>query len=67
MTPLALRPAQAAEQLGVSPATLWRWCKEIPSFPRPRKLTSKVTVFDSEEIRDWVRKQPASIDARQAA
>lgn len=46
----ALRPAQAAEKLAVSLPTLWRYCRTNPSFPKPRKLSERVTVFDEQEL-----------------
>ncbi len=46
----ALRPAQAAKKLGISVPTLWRYCREKPNFPKPRKLSARVTVFDDAEL-----------------
>jgi prophage regulatory protein len=50
----ALRPAQAAEKLGVSLPTLWRYARSNPSFPRPSKLSERVTVFDEYELDEFV-------------
>ncbi len=47
------RPKAAAELLGISTATLWRWAKERPDFPRPRKLSARCTVFDRDELLSW--------------
>lgn len=47
---LCLRPAQAAEKLGVSAATVWRWARTKPGFPKPIKLGSHVTVFRESEL-----------------
>lgn len=47
------RPKAAAAFLGVSRATLWRWAKERPGFPKPRNLSPRCTVFDAEELRLW--------------
>jgi predicted DNA-binding transcriptional regulator AlpA len=61
MTPqgvTSLRPAQAAIALGVSPATLWRWLKERPDFPRPRKLGPRATVWIAAELEEWLVNQP---------
>jgi prophage regulatory protein len=46
----ALRPAKVAEKLGVSVPTIWRYCRNNPKFPRPSKLSERVTVFDEGEI-----------------
>jgi prophage regulatory protein len=47
------RPAQAAALLGIGIATLWRWAKERPDFPRPRRLSARCTVFDRDELVAW--------------
>ena len=48
----SLRPKQAADLLGVGPATLWRWAKQ-PDFPKSRKLSARCTVFDQDELIAW--------------
>ena len=48
-----VRPARVSNFLDVSPATMWRWAAKS-DFPKSRKLTSRVTVFDAAEIRRWV-------------
>jgi prophage regulatory protein len=49
----SVRPKQAAEMLGVGSATIWRWIKERPDFPQPRRLSARCTVFDSRELLAW--------------
>jgi prophage regulatory protein len=49
----SLRPKQAAEFLGIGKATLWRWSKERADFPKPRRLSSRCTVFDMAELEAW--------------
>jgi len=59
----SLRPKDAAELLGIGLATFWRWAKERPNFPRPRKLSARCTVFDRDELlawRDSIPQKPAS-------
>lgn len=53
------RPKQAAELLGIGPATLWRWIKEREDFPRPRRLSPRCTVFDGNELIAWRDAQAA--------
>ena len=48
------RPAAAAHYLAVSRATLWRWCKERPNFPKPRKHGPRVTCWDLNELDAWL-------------
>ncbi|MBW8467280.1 MAG: AlpA family phage regulatory protein [Thiobacillus sp.] len=49
----SVRPKQAAELLGIGVATFWRWNKERHDFPKPRKLSSRCTVFDAGELIAW--------------
>lgn len=49
----SLRPKQAAQHLGVARCTLWRWAKERPDFPKPRRLSSRCIVFDAAELTAW--------------
>jgi prophage regulatory protein len=60
-TKRSLRPAQAAEKLGVSLPTLWRYVRNDPRFPRPAKLSQRVTTFDEGELDAFVasRRVPA--------
>ena len=55
-----VRPRAAAAYLGVSAATLWRWHARRDDFPRGRKLSAAVTVFDLGELRAWRDAQPCS-------
>lgn len=47
------RPKDAAHLLGVGVSTFWRWSKERQDFPKPRKLSSRCTVFDTQELLAW--------------
>ena len=47
------RPQQSAALLGIGLSTLWRFAKERPDFPRPRKLSPRVTVFIVAELLAW--------------
>jgi prophage regulatory protein len=46
----SLRPKQAAEFIGVSESTLWAWVKSRQDFPKPSKLSPKITVFSSSAL-----------------
>jgi len=50
---VSLRPAPAADALGVSKATLLRWEREKPDFPKPRRPTPRVTLYDRDELMAW--------------
>ena len=55
-----LRPAQAAEKLGISVPTLWRWARERHDFPKPSKLGERVTIFDESELDAFVASRKAA-------
>ena len=55
----SLRPKKAAEFLGIGLSSLWRRIKEEPSFPRPRKLSERVTYFLESELAEWRDSQSA--------
>lgn len=58
-TARSFRPKQAAELLGIGPATLWRWSKERQDFPKPKRLSARCTVFDGAELISWRDAQAA--------
>lgn len=49
----SVRPKDAAEMLGCSRVTVWRWAKERADFPKPRRLSSRCVVFDRAELLAW--------------
>lgn len=49
----ALRAKQAAVLLGIGVSTFWRWHQQRPNFPRGRKLSPRVTVFDQDKLIAW--------------
>jgi len=51
------RPTATARYLGISLATLWRWAKERPDFPKPRKHGPRCTVWDLTELDAWLDAQ----------
>ena len=51
------RPTEAARYLGISLATLWRWVKERPGFPAPRKHGPRCTCWDLNEVDAWLDAQ----------
>ena len=53
----SLRPNTAAEFLGISVPTLWRWAKNRPDFPQPIRLSARCTVFDSAQLHEWRESQ----------
>ncbi|MDR2881342.1 MAG: AlpA family phage regulatory protein, partial [Azoarcus sp.] len=47
------RPARVRGILGVSPATLRRWV-EKEQFPRPIRLSKRVSVWRAEDVQAWM-------------
>ena len=47
-----LRIAQVAKKTGLGKSTVWLWVKE-DRFPKPIKLSPRVTVWDEEKIEEW--------------
>ncbi|SDH82444.1 helix-turn-helix transcriptional regulator [Paraburkholderia phenazinium] len=45
-----LRPAQAAVKLGIGTSTLWHKAKVEPDFPRPVKVSARVTIFLERDL-----------------
>ena len=48
-----IRAKNLAPHLAVSEPTLWRWLKEDPTFPKPVKLSGRVTAWKISEIESW--------------
>ncbi len=49
----SIRPKKAAELLGVSLPTFWRWAAQQHDFPKGRRLSARCTVFDTGELIAW--------------
>lgn len=50
-----LRVKGVAAYLGCGVATVWRRTKDDPTFPKPIKLSPRVTVWKLSEIEAWVQ------------
>lgn len=51
--PPSVRPKTGAQILGVAEPTFWRYLAERPDFPRPRRLSARCTIFDTQELLNW--------------
>lgn len=50
-----IRVTKLAPELGVSVPTVWRWTKEdLTGFPKPVKLSARVTAWRVSQIQDWL-------------
>jgi len=54
-----LRAAALAKTLSVSESTIWRWTTE-GKFPKPIRLGTKTTVWDLDEVENFIAKQRAA-------
>lgn len=54
--PVFLRLPQVLARVPISRSTLWRRV-QAGSFPRPLKLSARVTVWRSQDIDGWMREQ----------
>jgi len=52
---------------GVAPSTIWGWVKNHDStgFPRPVRLSSNVTAWDSALVEAWAQNRIAASRAQQ--
>lgn len=50
-----LKDTQVAARYEASRATVWRWLKNDPSFPRPVSLSSGCTRWKLEDLEAWER------------
>lgn len=48
-----IRVKQLAPKLAVSEPTIWRWLKQNPDFPKPLRLSNRVTAWKISEIESW--------------
>lgn len=49
-----IRQAGLLKVLPISSATLWRWVSK-GTFPKPVKLSSRVTAWRFDEVRSWLQ------------
>jgi excisionase family DNA binding protein len=57
--PLAMRPAEAARRLGVSPRTLWAWTK---AGIVPHAKVGGVTLYPSAALEAWLTERTCTAD-----
>lgn len=51
------RPKPSAAHLEIGLSTLWRWAKERHDFPKPIKLSPRVTVFRVADLEAFITRQ----------
>ena len=48
-----LRIKDVMQKTGIAKSTVWLWVKEN-KFPKPIKLSERITVWDENEIDKWI-------------
>jgi len=51
-----LRVKQVSEITGIAVSTIWKYVR-LNEFPKPFKLSMRVTVWDSNEVNEWINNQ----------
>ena len=49
-----LRISDVVKKTGLGKSTVWLWVKEN-KFPKPIKLSPRVTVWDEHKIEEWIK------------
>ena len=54
------RPKEAAQHSGISVSTFWRYAKERADFPPLRRVGSRCTLIDLNQLDAWISKGGAA-------
>lgn len=57
MEKMFYRAKELALYLGMGESTVWKRVKEDPNFPRPISLSANMTVFNIQEVNEYVALQ----------
>lgn len=58
--PTVLRLPAVCHAVGASRASVWRWVKNDPSFPKPFSLGKNSTGWDAAELSAWIESRKAA-------
>jgi len=53
-----ITPRETASRLGVHTATLYRWLRSNPEFPRPIRVSENVTAYYEDEVARYIETRP---------
>lgn len=59
-SPVIRLPALCRRLGGVSKATIYRWERNDPSFPKRVKLGERITAWRSDQISAWIEARSAA-------
>lgn len=51
-----IRINELIEKTGIARSTIWLWVSE-DKFPKPIKLSPRITVWEEDKIEDWMNKK----------
>lgn len=51
---------QVADRYNVTKATIWRWVRTDPTFPRPVKFSEQATRFEFSALESWEQSRRAA-------
>lgn len=52
--PFAIHAKGVAKMLSCCEATVWKWLKEDPSFPKPRRFGKRCTLWVRAEVENYI-------------
>ena len=52
--PFAIRANVVAQMLSCCEATVWKWLKEDPNFPKPRRFGKRCTLWIRSEVESYI-------------
>ena len=51
---VAVRANGVAKMFGCCEATIWKWLKEDPNFPKPRRFGKRCTLWLRAEVEEYI-------------
>jgi prophage regulatory protein len=51
-----IRIQDVMKKIGIARSTIWLWVKEN-RFPKPVKLSPRITVWEEDKIQEWQKAQ----------
>lgn len=52
--PITIHANGVAKMLSCCEATVWKWLKEDPNFPKPRRFGKRCTLWLYKEVEDYI-------------
>ncbi|MGI3166784.1 helix-turn-helix transcriptional regulator [Pseudooceanicola sp. 200-1SW] len=55
---------QIADCLGVSTGTVWLWCRTVPDFPKPIRISARCTRWVKSDVDAWFESRRSGTEAK---